>query len=451
MDDAHKLLKTNPNRSVETFEFVHHATNGLNHGPVRKTRRQYWLRGAQKIAICFRLVLHINTFFYIAMMCRDTLVLPNRRSNLNHYGQRIPSNLFESFRAKSRTSVLRVFEMSSQLFLCVALSWVEDLWTIIACPVSKMSWRWNRDHPAKLLTQSPSLSSVYRDWLSTSSLQPVQIEKWFHNICIVLNLKTFAHSWRSQNIVKIVWVLNSAIPITWKMGRMEEMKRVDKIHRHSKKRRDQWVERQRTIRHVMTCGEHVSANTFWVILSHANADDQKTSASMCEKLACECSVHIRRQLQWIFINCKRNQLYWQKVEQTKLLAHFQLHPDVHHDEELGDEKNIAILCFGQIECWRSNIERKLFVHVVYVFCWCRWMDFSTILLIRHVSHFSSWHDSAIGSNLHKFIFACVDQNKITFFVFSPFLLIEFVWSFFQMFITFFALFSDHQITSCGSQ
>ena len=33
MEDAHKLLKF-PNRSVQTFGFVYHDTNGLNHGPV---------------------------------------------------------------------------------------------------------------------------------------------------------------------------------------------------------------------------------------------------------------------------------------------------------------------------------------------------------------------------------------------------------------------------------
>ena len=35
MEDAHKLLKI-PNRSVQTFGFVYHDTNGLNHGPVWK-------------------------------------------------------------------------------------------------------------------------------------------------------------------------------------------------------------------------------------------------------------------------------------------------------------------------------------------------------------------------------------------------------------------------------
>ena len=36
MEDAHKLLKI-PNRSVQTFGFVYHDTNGQNHGPVWKT------------------------------------------------------------------------------------------------------------------------------------------------------------------------------------------------------------------------------------------------------------------------------------------------------------------------------------------------------------------------------------------------------------------------------
>ena len=36
MEDAHKLLKKFPNRSVQTFGFVYHDTNGQNHGPVWK-------------------------------------------------------------------------------------------------------------------------------------------------------------------------------------------------------------------------------------------------------------------------------------------------------------------------------------------------------------------------------------------------------------------------------
>ena len=37
MEDAPKLLKI-PNRNVQTFGFVYHDTNGLNHGPVWKTQ-----------------------------------------------------------------------------------------------------------------------------------------------------------------------------------------------------------------------------------------------------------------------------------------------------------------------------------------------------------------------------------------------------------------------------
>ena len=37
MKDAHKLLFFQ-NRSVQTFGFVYHDTNGQNHGPVLKTQ-----------------------------------------------------------------------------------------------------------------------------------------------------------------------------------------------------------------------------------------------------------------------------------------------------------------------------------------------------------------------------------------------------------------------------
>ena len=38
MEDAPKLLKIQKNRNVQTFGFVYHDTNGLNHGPVWKTQ-----------------------------------------------------------------------------------------------------------------------------------------------------------------------------------------------------------------------------------------------------------------------------------------------------------------------------------------------------------------------------------------------------------------------------
>ena len=38
MEDAHKLFKKIQNRSVQTFGFVYHDTNGQNHGPVWKTQ-----------------------------------------------------------------------------------------------------------------------------------------------------------------------------------------------------------------------------------------------------------------------------------------------------------------------------------------------------------------------------------------------------------------------------
>ena len=43
MEDAQKLLKI-PNRSVQTFGFVYHDTNGLNHGPVWKIQ-SFFLKG----------------------------------------------------------------------------------------------------------------------------------------------------------------------------------------------------------------------------------------------------------------------------------------------------------------------------------------------------------------------------------------------------------------------
>ena len=36
MEDTHKLFKKIPNRSVQTFGFVYHDTNGQNHDPVLK-------------------------------------------------------------------------------------------------------------------------------------------------------------------------------------------------------------------------------------------------------------------------------------------------------------------------------------------------------------------------------------------------------------------------------
>ena len=44
MEDAHKLLFKIPKWSVQTFGFVYHDTNGLNHGPVWKTQ-SFFLKG----------------------------------------------------------------------------------------------------------------------------------------------------------------------------------------------------------------------------------------------------------------------------------------------------------------------------------------------------------------------------------------------------------------------
>ena len=44
MEDAHKLFKKFQNRSVRTFGFVYHDTNGQNHGPVWKIQ-SFFLSG----------------------------------------------------------------------------------------------------------------------------------------------------------------------------------------------------------------------------------------------------------------------------------------------------------------------------------------------------------------------------------------------------------------------
>ena len=44
LEDAHKLFKQIQNRSVQTFGFVYHDTNGQNHGPVWKTQ-SFLLKG----------------------------------------------------------------------------------------------------------------------------------------------------------------------------------------------------------------------------------------------------------------------------------------------------------------------------------------------------------------------------------------------------------------------
>ena len=49
MEDAHKLLKFQ-NRSVQTFGFVYHDTNGQNHGPVWKTQ-SFLLKGVCTIIL----------------------------------------------------------------------------------------------------------------------------------------------------------------------------------------------------------------------------------------------------------------------------------------------------------------------------------------------------------------------------------------------------------------
>ena len=38
MEDTPKFFENSPNRNAQTFGFVYHDTNGLNHGPVWKTQ-----------------------------------------------------------------------------------------------------------------------------------------------------------------------------------------------------------------------------------------------------------------------------------------------------------------------------------------------------------------------------------------------------------------------------
>ena len=50
MEDAHKLFKKFQNRSVQTFGFVYHDTNGQNHGPVWKTQ-SFLLKGIYTVIL----------------------------------------------------------------------------------------------------------------------------------------------------------------------------------------------------------------------------------------------------------------------------------------------------------------------------------------------------------------------------------------------------------------
>ena len=38
MEDCSQIIENSKNRIVQTYGFVHHDTNGPNHGPVRKTQ-----------------------------------------------------------------------------------------------------------------------------------------------------------------------------------------------------------------------------------------------------------------------------------------------------------------------------------------------------------------------------------------------------------------------------
>ena len=60
------------------------------------------------------------------------------------------------------------------------------------------------------------------------------------------------------------------------------------------------------------------------------------------------SVYTTRRLQWIAIDCKRNQLQ-QKKEQKKKWAHFQIHSDAYYHEELGDEGQ-----YSHAVCWSTR-------------------------------------------------------------------------------------------------
>ena len=73
--------------------------------------------------------------------------------------------------------------------------------------------------------------------------------------------------------------------------------------------------------------------------------------------------------------------------------------------------NIAILCVGQLERWTSNLRRKHFVFVVFVFVGLDGWALQLVLLIRGVSDFHQDSGSVIRAKFPKPIFACFVQGK----------------------------------------
>ena len=64
--------------------------------------------------------------------------------------------------------------------------------------------------------------------------------------------------------------------------------------------------KQQTLKHVMTCAWVILSDTRCDTLSHNVVCAQSESGR--EKLSCEVYVYTHRRLQWIAIDCKRNEL-----------------------------------------------------------------------------------------------------------------------------------------------
>ena len=94
-------------------------------------------------------------------------------------------------------------------------------------------------------------------------------------------------------------------------------------------------------------------------------------------------MHTHRRLQWIAFNetnCNIKEIRDKNCELTSNSIRVRT-----TTRNLEIKANIAILYVGQLERWRSNLQRKLLVLVVYLDGWA----LQLVLLIRGVSDFSS--------------------------------------------------------------
>ena len=120
MEDAHKLfLVKKQNRSVQTFGFVYHDTNGQNHGPVWKTQL-FLLNG---ICTCIANIIRCLWCFTLLMNLHDFVAEPVNLEHIFHDAHTVPFCL-----TADHIATCHMFLCSHQVSTVLVCLWTRVVW-----------------------------------------------------------------------------------------------------------------------------------------------------------------------------------------------------------------------------------------------------------------------------------------------------------------------------------